>query len=465
MAEADAPRFLRATAGLLITAAVIGALQLLRVSHPEVEPEGSEEAVRHALAAIEGAEAAPSTCWLAMLGDKRFLFSPSSKSFIMYGVRGRSWVALGGPVGLQSEALELLWQFRELCDEYGGRPVFHQVPPTLMPDLVELGLTFSRWARQAYVDLAALRARRPRRQGSPRSTLRKGRKEGSQLELLSPGEAWSVLPWLRRISDEWLEKRSAKEKGFSLGRFDEDYLRHFPIAVIRRAGRIVAFANLWPAPGKGEVSVDLMRYGAEAPRDVMEHLFLELIVWAKEQGFRRFDLGMAPLAGLENRKLAPLWSRAGALIFQYGEDFYNFEGLRRFKEKFKPVWEPRYLAAPGGLSLPAVLADVTFLVGGGVGAVMGRQSPRPAPLGTQAASGFLGGSTPSEKRDGFDELLALDPGPLGRPAAVRHQQLPNVGRDLAKTIKGFKEGMREPDEPAATPPATTTPHSQNRPVV
>jgi phosphatidylglycerol lysyltransferase len=117
----------------------------------------------------------------------------------------------------------------------------------------------------------------------------------------------------------------------------------------------------------------------------MEHLFLELIVWAKEQGFRRFDLGMAPLAGLENRKLAPLWSRAGALIFQYGEDFYNFEGLRRFKEKFKPVWEPRYLAAPGGLSLPAVLADVTFLVGGGVGAVMGRQSPRPAPLGTQAA--------------------------------------------------------------------------------
>jgi phosphatidylglycerol lysyltransferase len=319
-----------------------------------------------------------------MLGDKRFLFSPSGKSFIMYGVRGRSWVALGGPVGLKGEALELLWHFRELCDEHGGRAVFYEVPPTLMPELVELGLTFYKVGEQAYVDLARFTLDGNAAKGL-RYTLRKGRKEGSQLELLPPGEVRAVLPRLRQISDEWLERRSAKEKGFSLGRFDEDYLRHFPVAVIRRAGRIVAFANLWQAPGKGEISVDLMRYGAEAPRDVMEHLFLELILWAKDQGFRRFDLGMAPLAGLENRKLAPLWSRAGALVFQYGEDFYNFEGLRRFKEKFKPAWEPRYLAAPGGLSLPAVLADVTFLVGGGVTGVIGRQAPRPAPLGTQAA--------------------------------------------------------------------------------
>jgi phosphatidylglycerol lysyltransferase len=196
----------------------------------------------------------------------------------------------------------------------------------------------------------------------------------------------AVLPRLRQLSDEWIEKRSAREKGFSLGRFDEGYLRRFPVAVIRREGRIVAFANVWPSPDKGELSVDLMRYGTEAPRDVMEHLFIELMLWAKEQGYRRFDLGMAPLAGLENRKLAPLWSRAGALIFQHGEDFYNFEGLRRFKEKFRPDWEPRYLAVPGGLGLPAVLADVTFLIGGGVGGVlMRRPAPRPASLGTQPA--------------------------------------------------------------------------------
>src|SRR3954454_9517154 len=123
-----------------------------------------------------------------------------------------------------------------------------------MSELVELGLTFYKIGEQAYVDLARFALDGHAAKGL-RYTLRKGRKEGSQLELLSPGEAWSVLPWLRQMSDEWLEKRSAKEKVFSLGRSDEHSPRRFPIAVTLRAGRIVAFANVWQGPGKGEVSV------------------------------------------------------------------------------------------------------------------------------------------------------------------------------------------------------------------
>jgi phosphatidylglycerol lysyltransferase len=94
------------------------------------------------------------------------------------------------------------------------------------------------------------------------------------------------------------------------------------------------------------------------------------MLWAKTQGYRRFDLGMAPLSGMQNRALSPLWVRASALVFQYGEQFYNFEGLRKYKDKFRPVWEPRYLAAPGGLTLAAILADVTALIGGGVAGVL-----------------------------------------------------------------------------------------------
>jgi phosphatidylglycerol lysyltransferase len=113
-----------------------------------------------------------------------------------------------------------------------------------------------------------------------------------------------------------------------------------------------------------------MRYRDGAPRDVMDYLFVELMLWGKVQGYGRFDLGMAPLSGMENRPLSPLWVRASALLFRYGEQFYNFEGLRRYKEKFRPTWEPRYLAAPGGLALAPVLADVTALIGGGAAGVL-----------------------------------------------------------------------------------------------
>jgi phosphatidylglycerol lysyltransferase len=384
LAEAEAPRFLRATAGLIIATAALSITQLMRYARPRDETAEPGPALLEAQAAILAAENPLCSAWLALLGDKRFLFSPSGRSFIMYGVRGRCWVALGPPVGQRSERLELLWRFRELCDEWGGRTVFYEVPPAMMPELVELGLTFYKIGEQAYVDLRGFGLEGNARRGL-RYTLRKARKEGSSFEVIPVEGVPAILPLLRTISDEWLGTRSAKEKGFSLGRFEPDYLLRFPVAVIRRSQRIVAFANIWEAPDRSELSLDLMRYGSEAPRDVMEHLFIELMLWGKEQGYGRFDLGMAPLSGLDGRKLAPFWSRAGALIFRLGEDFYNFEGLRRFKEKFRPDWEPRYLAAPGGPALPAVLTDVTFLIGGGIAGVLRQPATRPLPLGTQPA--------------------------------------------------------------------------------
>ncbi len=97
----------------------------------------------------------------------------------------------------------------------------------------------------------------------------------------------------------------------------------------------------------------------------MEFLFIEIMLWGKAQGYRWFNLGMAPLSGLDAAAPAPATMRLGHFVFRHGEAFYNFQGLRAWKEKFHPVWEPRYLAYPGNLSLPRILADVTTLVSGG----------------------------------------------------------------------------------------------------
>ena len=83
-----------------------------------------------------------------------------------------------------------------------------------------------------------------------------------------------------------------------------------------------------------------------------------------------FNLGMAPLAGIEARQFAPLWAKAGAWLYRHGEHFYNYQGLRQYKEKFDPVWEPRYLASPGGLALPHILVNVAALISGGLTGVV-----------------------------------------------------------------------------------------------
>jgi phosphatidylglycerol lysyltransferase len=115
-----------------------------------------------------------------------------------------------------------------------------------------------------------------------------------------------------------------------------------------------------------------MRYALDAPPNVMSYLFVQLMLWGRSEGYQWFNLGMAPLAGLKNRALAPLWNRLGAFVFRQGESFYNFQGLRDYKARFDPVWEPRYLASPGGLTLPFVLTDIASLIGGGLTGVFAK---------------------------------------------------------------------------------------------
>ena len=133
-----------------------------------------------------------------------------------------------------------------------------------------------------------------------------------------------------------------------------------------RNERIEAFANLWTGAQREELSIDLMRYLPDAVDGIMEYLFICLTLWGKEQGYQWFNLGMAPLSGLENRALAPLWNRLGAFVFRHGEHFYNFQGLRQYKEKFNPQWRPKYLASPGGLALPRIFANLATLISGGM---------------------------------------------------------------------------------------------------
>jgi phosphatidylglycerol lysyltransferase len=197
-------------------------------------------------------------------------------------------------------------------------------------------------------------------------------KLGATVEVVPRGDVPALMPELRAISGEWLAARRTREKGFSLGFFDERYLAEFPCAVVRQEGRVVAFANVWASGDRSELSVDLMRHRDDAPRDSMELLFVRLMVWGREQGYAWFDLGMAPLSGLQDRALAPFASRLGARVFRHGENLYNFQGLRRYKEKFDPTWSPTYLASPGGLALPAVMTNVAALVSRGLKGVVSR---------------------------------------------------------------------------------------------
>lgn len=364
--SADAPRFLRATVGAVAAALLLALSRLLRPAPPEPSLPGPEEIGK---ARSVAARSPGTTANLALLGDKALLFNDAGTAFIMYGVQGRAWVAMGNPVGPPEEWPELAWRFRELSDRHDGWAVFYEVGREGLPLYLDLGLTLLKLGEEARVPLDKFSLEGGERK-KMRHLHRKFETEGYRFEIVPPEDVPAVIPELSRISDSWLEEKNTREKGFSLGFFDPVYLARFPMALVRHNDRIVAFANLWGSGGREELSPDLMRYTLGAPPSVMEFLLVELMLWGRSQGYRWFSLGMAPLSGLENRALAPLWSRLGAMLYGHGEYFYNFQGLRQYKEKFDPVWEPKYLACPGGLALPRILANVAALISGGLKGVV-----------------------------------------------------------------------------------------------
>ena len=216
----------------------------------------------------------------------------------------------------------------------------------------------------ARVNLAEFTLEGPARSGL-RQAQKRGARDGLEFSVVPAAEVPALLPALGAVSDEWLASKHSHEKGFSLGRFDAAYLSHFDCAVLRKEGAVVAFANLWRSGDGSELSIDLMRYRQGASKMLMDALFVQLFLYGKVQGYQWFSLGAAPLSGLADHPLASTWDRVGTFIYRQGDEFYNFSGLRAFKQKFDPVWTPQYLACPGGLSLTRALADVTVLIAGG----------------------------------------------------------------------------------------------------
>jgi phosphatidylglycerol lysyltransferase len=236
---------------------------------------------------------------------------------------------------------------------------------------LDLGLSFLKLGEEGRVLLETFSLEGGSRKGL-RNTHNKSKKEGCVLEILPSHSISARISELKDVSDLWLSKKNTREKGFSLGFFNEKYLEQFSVAVVQKDNRVIAFANIWTGADKEEFSVDLMRYHPEAPPGIMDYLLTELMLHAKQEGYRWFNLGMAPLSGFEDRALAPFWNRLGAFVFRHGEHFYNLQGLRQYKNKFDPVWRPKYLACPGGFTVPRVLANIASLISRGLKGVLSK---------------------------------------------------------------------------------------------
>lgn len=365
----DAPRYMRAMVAVLGFAVIIGLLKLLRPKHKETKEPGEQELLT-AKDIVSRSKSSLSN--LVLLGDKELLINDTDSSFIMFAREAQNWVTLGDPVGPEDEAEELIWEFYDECTNRGYGPVFYQVGEQYLDYYVDLGLALYKLGEEARIGLPNFDPEK-----SIHNKVWSGYKDLEQrdysFDVIPKESVGSYMSELKAISDVSLAAQNKMERGFSIGYFDKGYLSQFPIAIVQDGDKPLAFANILQSANRYELTTDLLRYRPESPAGIIDYMLIHTMLWGKQEGFEWFDLGMAPLSGMDEHDFSPGWNKLADFVYTYGENIYGFKKVRRYKSQFNPVWDPKFLVGPGGWSLPRVLSNLTNIVSGGFDSVMSKK--------------------------------------------------------------------------------------------
>ncbi len=292
---------------------------------------------------------------LALLEDKSYYFSPSSRSVIAYVPKGRGAISLGDPIGPPDDRTEAILGFQHFCDRNDWYPAFYQTLPDDIDLYRSLGFRALQIGEEAVVDLQTFTLKGKANQNL-RTAINRLTKSGHQINFYEPPIPDELLRQLRAVSDEWLHLMNGAEKKFSVGWFYDAYVRESRVAVVYTPeGQISAFANLVPGYQINEVTVDLMRRRTEVENGTMEFLFASMLQHFQQLGYEGFNLGLSALSGVGKTRQSARLERVLHYLYEHLNQFYNFKGLHSFKEKFNPEWKPRYLVYPRLAALPVVV--------------------------------------------------------------------------------------------------------------
>jgi phosphatidylglycerol lysyltransferase len=256
--------------------------------------------------------------------DKSYFFSPTNNSFLAYRVGANFAVVLADPVGPEEEIEDIIRRFMIMCEENDWGIAFHQTLPDFLPIYEKLGFKELKIGDEAIIDLTRFTL-----SGKGGREFRYAVNKMENLEIhteyYEPPIPNDVLKQAKEVSDDWLQIEGRRERSFTLGLFDPNYVRSTPIfAAVDKDGKIQGFVNLIPSYKKGEATIDLMRRRSDSPNGLMDYVFIKLFLYLQGKGYQTFNLGLAAMSGFQKGEEASPEERAIDYFFQHANFLFSF---------------------------------------------------------------------------------------------------------------------------------------------
>jgi len=292
-----------------------------------------------------------------LFDDKSYFFSPNG-SVIAYVVKGPIAFTLGDPIGMERDAEASILAFKDFCLQNSWQACFYQVEARYLKLYKSAGFNAMRIGQEAIVDFANNKGEN--KAGKKiRNVLNRLTQLGHRVEVYEPPLSDELLGELKTISDEWLAEKRSNDHLFSVGGFNDEYIRLCTVAVVYTPeGTMSALTNIIPMYQRNGVAIDLMRHRRKIKHSTMEFLFLSIIDWAKKKNYTSFSLGFSPLSGIGEKPDDPMTEKALRFVYENLSRLHFFKGLHIFKDKFNPCWEARYMMYSNVTSLPAIAIGI-----------------------------------------------------------------------------------------------------------
>ena len=336
---------------LCISAILYGMLQLFRpVAATLLPDEDAQYAVAHLLRHY----GKNSISYFALDSDKSYFFSSSGKVAISYVLQGSTAVVAGDPIGASDELATGIQQFVSFCRTQDWAIVFWQTQDELLKQYRLMGLHALKIGEDAVINTATF-SLRGGAMANVRSSVKRAEKDGiSAVFYYGRVNEPERLAQMEQISRRWLAGRGGSEMGFSMGRFDpQDHDEICFALAVDPANKVHAFVSFVPIYGRNGWALDLMRRAEPCAPGTMELLLTRSIEHLRNAGAQMVSLGLAPLSNVNQEDETFLGNSIDFLTGRFGDPMKN-QLLFKFKKKFQPTWESRYLVYSGTLSLPKI---------------------------------------------------------------------------------------------------------------
>jgi phosphatidylglycerol lysyltransferase len=293
-----------------------------------------------------------------------FFAAPGIDGVIPYQRYGRVWLCGGDPTCAPADIVPLTAAFRRAAQREGMTIAFLPATPRATDLLVNrLGFDHVKIGEDNFYDLQAWSAQ-GKRMKHIRANINRAAREGVTVRLCPPDALTAeIRAQVQAVIDSWLTTRGMAALSFLLGIHPFERMEDRRLFLAWHAGRVVGFLACSPIPARnGWYLEDIIR-DDDAPVGVTELLFAETVAALRAEGASCGTLGMAALADCgPDRQPAghPLAGWAFQQIYTHLNNFYHFQSLRFYKEKFGPAFtEPTFFTWwPRGLRRPRLIHAV-----------------------------------------------------------------------------------------------------------